>query len=316
MAFPPAPGQAARMERPWRAQHRIDAETAAARIAARFPDLASADVLPLAEGWDNTAFLVGGEWVFRFPRRDVAAPLLEVECAVLPAIAGRLPLAVPVPERVAGPGAGFPYPFAGYRRLAGETACRAGLAEAARVRCAEPLARFLAALHAIPAEEARALGVPPDRLRRLDVAWRVRRARERLEDARRVGGAPGEGLLDAVIADLPASWEPRSDTLVHGDLYARHVLVDGRGDPCGVIDWGDVHVGDPAVDLALAWSFLPAAGRERFRAAYGRIDEDRWRVARLRALCSALNTLVYGLDTGDEALVRESRASLRHVAGA
>ena len=36
---------------------------------------------------------------------------------------------------------------------------------------------------------------------------------------------------------------------VHGDLYSRHLLVDDAGRPCGVIDWGDCHVGDPAVDL-------------------------------------------------------------------
>lgn len=29
---------------------------------------------PLAEGWDNTVFLLDGTWVCRFPRRQLAAP--------------------------------------------------------------------------------------------------------------------------------------------------------------------------------------------------------------------------------------------------
>lgn len=307
-------GQAWAVERPWRSRHELDAKAAAALLAARFPDLAHLRVRPLAEGWDNTAFLVGDEWVFRFPRRDLAAPLLAVECAVLPRIAPRLPLSIPVPERVAGPTGSYPYPFAGYRRLAGETACHLAPGAAARVACATPLADFLATLHALPAAEAAALGAPPDQLRRLDVERRASRARARWGEARRAGAALPGGLLDAVLADLPEAWEPSGDTLVHGDLYARHVLLDERLRPCGVIDWGDLHVGDPAVDLAIAWSFLPARGRARFRAAYGSIDEDRWRIARLRALGHALETLVYGIDVGDPFLVRESEIALRHVA--
>ena len=90
---------------------------------------------------------MNGEWVFRFPRRTIAAPLLEAEGRVLPALAPRLPFPIPRPEWFGHPGAGYPWPFLGYRRLAGQVASDAGLDDAARAALAQPLARFLRARH-------------------------------------------------------------------------------------------------------------------------------------------------------------------------
>ena len=101
--------------------------------------------------------------------------------------------------------------------------------------------------------------------------------------------------------------------MAHGDLYASHLLVDETAALCGVIDWGDVPVGNPGVDLAIAHGFLPAAARDTFRQAYGPIDEDTWRLARLRALSHAAAVVVYGHDIGDTALVREGLVALTHV---
>jgi aminoglycoside phosphotransferase (APT) family kinase protein len=207
----------------------------------------------------------------------------------------------------------FPWPFAGYRRLPGETACRADLDDEQRLRAAEPLARFLRALHAIPVEEAERAGAGPDTLGRTDVEKRRGMIFERL-DALRANGLlddvrPWREIAEAMLSGLP----PTGRALVHGDFYVRHVLVDGRGLPCGVIDWGDVHVGDPAVDLSIAQGFLPPAAREAFRAAYGPIQEDTWRLARFRALYHTLILLLYGADVGDAALVREARTELRNV---
>lgn len=78
-------------------------ELAGRLIARRFPELRGAPVERLASGWDNTVFLVGGDWVFRFPRRQMAIPGVEREIAVLPVLAPRLPLPVPVPRFAGAP---------------------------------------------------------------------------------------------------------------------------------------------------------------------------------------------------------------------
>ena len=78
------------------------------------------------------------------------------------------------------------------------------------------------------------------------------------------------------------------------DLYARHLLVDDDGGLASVIDWGDVHLGDRAVDLAIAHTFLPPVVHEAFRNAYGPVDDTTWSIARLRALWHTLTVLDVG----------------------
>lgn len=72
-------------------------------------------------------------------------------------------------------------------------------------------------------------------------------------------------------------WEGPPTTL-HGDLYARHLLVD-RGRLIGVIDWGDLMAGDPAVDLTVAVTFLPRAAR----ASFEMVRAGLWALAGARA---------------------------------
>ncbi len=301
------------MSEPWAPERTVSPELASDLIARQFPGLAPARVEPMGAGWDNTAYLVNETWVFRFPRRAVAVDLLRTEAAILPPLAARLPLAVPEPRYLGEPEERFPWPFAGYRFLAGRTACHADLDDAQRTRAAEPLARFLRALHAVPRDEALWLGAGPDTLGRLDLTKRRRLTRERLDDLHARGLVADVDPLRDLADDVPAGWEPVASALVHGDLYARHLLVDGAGAVTGVIDWGDVHFGDPVVDLALVPGFLPPAAWPAFRAAYGPVGADAWRVARFKALYVAATLVAYGADVGDAVIVREARTALRFL---
>ncbi|MDQ1553666.1 MAG: hypothetical protein QOK46_744, partial [Microbacteriaceae bacterium] len=50
-----------------------------------------------------------------------------------------------------------------------------------------------------------------------------------------------------------------------------------------IIDFGDLTAGDPATDIAAAWLFFDAAGRDLFRetlARGGALDDATWRRAR------------------------------------
>ncbi|MCP3904481.1 MAG: phosphotransferase [Planctomycetes bacterium] len=301
------------MNRPWTAERDVSADLAQALIETQFPSLAPARLASFGIGWDNTAFLVNDAWVFRFPRREIAVELIETEARLLPVIARRLPLPVPVPTFVGAPGERFPWPFAGYEVIAGRTACVADLDDRQRHAAAPVLAEFLARLHAVGADEARTLGAPPDTIRRMDVAYRAPRIAERLAQCVELGLVDDPGPLGAIFDEVPASWTPAGNTLVHGDLYARHLLVDDGGRPSGIIDWGDVHLGDRSEDVSIAAGFLPPSAHDAFFNVYGEVDEDTWRMARFRALHAAVLVLVYGHDIGDTDLQREARASLRFL---
>src|SRR5271166_1777638 len=101
-----------RMPQPWVAECAVPADLARSLIEAQFPTLLPVSVQPCGEGWDNTAYLVNGAHIFRFPRRRIAVPLLEIETRVLPAIAARLPLPVPRPAFAGQPTERYPWPFA------------------------------------------------------------------------------------------------------------------------------------------------------------------------------------------------------------
>ncbi|MGW7003402.1 phosphotransferase, partial [Streptomyces sp. NPDC054933] len=80
---------------------------------------------------------------------------------------------------------------------------------------------------------------------------------------------------------------------LHGDLHPANVVVlDGT--LSGVIDFGDMCAGDPAVDLAAAWVLLPAGAASRFFDAYAHTDEAMIRRARGLAASKSLFLILMG----------------------
>jgi aminoglycoside phosphotransferase (APT) family kinase protein len=296
------------MSDPWVAEREVTPELALALVREQFPELDARRAEPFGSGWDNTAFLLDGHAVFRFPRKQSTVVLLERESRILPRIAGRLPLAVPDPRWIGRPSERFPWPFAGYPRLDGVPADAAMLTEAERAAAAQPLGRFVATLHATPTE---GLELPPDEIGRTAFARRLPELVQRL-DLLRVRGLIGDPAPWLRLFDeLPAP--PPRTVLVHGDLYVRHLLVDGARRVAGVIDWGDVHAGDPGADLTIAYSFLPPRARDAFFRAYGPADERTRRVARLRAAFHAPALVWFADSVNDPVLLREARTSMRWV---
>lgn len=298
------------MTRPWHAEHPITADLARSLIRARFPDVAAERVEPLGSGWDNTAFLVDGTLVFRFPHKPSAAALLETEARVLPRVAPRLPLAVPDPRWIGEPGDAFPWPFVGYALLPGRPACTLALPAEARAAAAPALGEFLARLHAIPTA---GLPLPGDTLDRTNFRTRMPLLEARLAVLAERGVIEDAAPWLALFRRLPDAAPARAPALVHGDLYACHLLVDERGAVCGVIDWGDVHAGDRAVDLMLLYAFLPSAARDAFLRAYGAVDARDLRVARLRAAFHSVSLAWFALERGDDAVLAEALLAMRFV---
>jgi aminoglycoside phosphotransferase (APT) family kinase protein len=80
-------------------------------------------------------------------------------------------------------------------------------------------------------------------------------------------------LRDEMRAALPSLEAIREGRLLHGDLARMHTYVDPQdGVLTGLVDWGDVQVGDPAWDLAIAACHLasPSEGILRVHAIHQR----------------------------------------------
>jgi aminoglycoside phosphotransferase (APT) family kinase protein len=184
-------------------------------------------ILENDEGYDYEVVVVDHEWVFRFPRRPGVEETLEVEIALLPALAPALPVAVPVFEHVSRD----PF-FVGYRVLRGEPLVDED---------GDGVRAFLEALHsfdssALPVKRHDWLEAYSDQCAEFQRLVFPILDEDRRRQARRLFGE-----VETLVGFEPA--------LVHADLGPAHLLVrDGR--LAGVIDWSDVRVGDPAIDYA------------------------------------------------------------------
>jgi aminoglycoside phosphotransferase (APT) family kinase protein len=301
----------------WQAERTVSVDEAAGLIGAQFAALRGASVTALATGWDNTVFLVGGEWVFRFPRRAVVLPGVRREIAVLPRLAPRLPLPVPVPELIGHPSDRFPWPFWGARHIAGRELAESALAEDDRVAAGRELGVFLRALHD-PALVAVAVdALPRDPLSRAEPAVRAPMARERLARLARGGVWRPDPAVAALLHEGERLGPYAGPVMVsHGDLHVRHLLVDGDARAAGVIDWGDLCVAGPAVDLSLAYGGFSGAARTALLSTYGPVGEENELRARVLAvfLCAALAE--YATDTGRERLLAEALTGITRAATA
>lgn len=156
------------MPHQWEPEQIIEPPLALQLVQEQFAELRAEKIRLLGAGWDNTAFVINDDLIFRFPRRKIAIALLEAEWCFLPKLAARLPLPIPHPRWKGNPTAHFPWLFVGYKMLPGFTACHVNLTEEERGNLAEPIARFLAVLHATPLAEISNCHIPRGNLSRID----------------------------------------------------------------------------------------------------------------------------------------------------
>jgi aminoglycoside phosphotransferase (APT) family kinase protein len=295
------------MQRIWEPEIVVDESLARRLIRAQFPTIAVDSISLLGTGWDNTAFFVDSKYVFRFPRRQVAVELLQRELSALPTISPVVPLLVPFPQFMGEQSPEFKWPFAGYQYLPGKTACQFALNVQDRSRLAVSIATFLRALHDLDATTGRKAGLDEDKLGKLSLEKWLPRIRQHLEDFRAVGYSLDWNALGDWMARIDRM-QPNQGALhvVHGDFYVRHLLLDDAKNLTAVIDWGDVHLSDPAVDLSVIYTFLPPHARTDFLQAYGEVSEFSLYLARMRAIAYGCNLLAYAQDLNDQNLIEES----------
>jgi aminoglycoside phosphotransferase (APT) family kinase protein len=115
---------------------------------------------------------------------------------------------------------------------------------------------------------------------------------------------------------MASEWE-RDPVWFHGDVSSGNLLV--RDPPLGarapggrlaaVLDFGSSGVGDPACDMAIAWTFLPGEARDRFRSERG-VDAATWSRGRGWTLWKSLITMVGALDEDDDEAVAARRREI------
>jgi aminoglycoside phosphotransferase (APT) family kinase protein len=271
----------------------VDAELVRRLVADQFPQWAGLPVRPVANGgWDNWTFHLGPGLSVRMPSASEYALAVGKEHRWLPALASQLPLPIPVPLAKGEPGLGYPHPWSIYSWLDGEPASADRIADP--VRFAVDLADFLSALRGIDPSGGPLPGLH-NWFRGGSLRTYDRQTREALTA---LDGHVDIGLADQIWANaLEARWDG-TQTWFHGDIAQGNLLLND-GQLGAVIDFGTCGVGDPACDLAIAWTLLTAEGRQAFRERLS-VDEGTWARGRGWALWKALATCSWNLDDDDD----------------
>ena len=248
-------------------------------------------------GGDHLLLIVNDDQVFRFPRTGVRDLRLEVE--VLRQLRHRTHIAVPEYDHVEPDGR-----FGGYRYIGGgplTDTLFARLDDGARTDVLDTAARFLIDLHG---------------LLQTDIAWsgdwpRTWTAAQFADRGMTLRLPLIARFVPRLAAPIEAFYRlhrlDRTDrpVIVHGDLVGEHMLVDPNGRRLtGIIDFGDVALGDPAQDLMGFWSYgAEAASRVVGQYDTGHVDPDLLRRSRNHFTRHRIDQLFEHLEAGGRAEV-------------
>lgn len=262
----------------------VDLELVRRLIESQFPQWASLPLKAVASaGTDNALFRIGDEMVVRLPRIDWAIDGVMKEQIWLPRIAPALSFEIPVPVALGEPTVEFPYRWSIYRWCEGENPIlhRVETPEALAV----DLAQFITELRGVDTAGA------PLATRGIPLQERDAPTRKAMDELRSIMDI--SEIEDAWITALAVPPWTKPPVWVHADITPGNILVvDGRLQ--AIIDFGATGIGDPAVDLIVAWNLLPREVRPIFRARAG-VDDATWKRGRGWALSIALIALPYYL---------------------
>lgn len=259
----------------------IDTSLVRRLIASQFPQWENLPIDPVAtSGWDNRTFHLGKDKSVRLPSAAEYALQVEKEHQWLPKLAPALPLLIPVPLAIGHPEFGYPWKWSIYRWLEGETAASAKIDNLTSL--AVDLANFLIALQKIDATDGPSPGLHSFfRGGSLSVYdSETRHAIAALQDK-----------IDTISANdvwktaLSTTWT-HPPVWVHGDISAGNLLVQ-KGKLCAVIDFGQLTTGDPACDIAIAYTLFHGKSRETFQKKLP-YDQGTWARARGWTLWKAM----------------------------
>ena len=228
-------------DQPW-AWNSLDHSSAAKLLAGQFPN---SDLELFGSGDFCLAFRHGNE-VIRVARHLDAAGALKRESCILPKIAPRLPL--PVPRPTYHPPDGYP-PFTVHDEIVGEILTREdweSMPPSSQEKAASDLANFLNTLHTLPIEIGLECG-----LVQIDAAKMAHSLQREAADTIHPFLEPDvQRKFDQTLEIWSSQPEVRRPGLLHCDFGPGHVLYDPSTlQLTGVIDFGDLVIGDPARDF-------------------------------------------------------------------
>jgi aminoglycoside 2''-phosphotransferase len=266
------------------------------------PDFEISSVVLNYQGQNSDVLIVNESWVFRFPKYEHVLQQFRFETALLEALQGRLPLAIPAPCFVNLHDQPLGRAYMGYRLIPGEPLWREVFRqiqdETTLDALAEQLAGFLHALHSLPVHE-----LVSHELSRMDTLeeWLdiYSRMRSKLFDFMRSDARQWTVDHFENYLDEPANFS-YPPVLKHSDFGTSNILYDSENNCItGIIDFSYAGLGDPAYDFAGLLSSYGETFIERCARFYPGLEHILPRV-RFYKGTFALFEALFGIENDDQ----------------
>lgn len=266
-----------------------------------YPQLSIDTVTLNQDGQYNDVLMINDELVFRFAKVPDAIKTLHHEVTILHSIQNRVSLAIPNPiyENVVTSVVGET--FMGYAKIAGEPLWVEALAAIttpeAKKQLAVQLAEFLRELHSIPIQTLLFAQLPlmDTRSEWTDLYEQIQNKlfTYMRPDARQQVANHFEHFLNT-----PQLYD-FGPVLRHGDFGPGNILFDpAQLSITGIIDFGSVNLGDPAVDFAALYGSYGEDFYQQCAAIYPAMVAALPRLHFYRGTF-ALREALFGIENGD-----------------
>ncbi|MFN7038085.1 MAG: phosphotransferase [Alphaproteobacteria bacterium] len=278
-------------------------------------DICINDIELFGEGFDNSAYLINKEFVFRFPHRDFAKDCMENELLLLPYLVDKVSFQITNPIFIGNATEYYPYSFAGYKLLKGQILTNYCNPHVSDIESAITLGTWLKELHSIPISKELCGKIKGNNSWRLNKDNRIQvllNTVTKYEHHFIKGGNDIKFLVSSIenLSNLNFNVDPAKFCCLHGDLYSKHIIVDKAGIPFGLIDWGDTHIGHPAIDLSVGFMIFDESARESFFDSYGKIDDNTLNIAIFRSFCHAIVAYAYFCEIGETNSILWTKAAI------
>jgi aminoglycoside 2''-phosphotransferase len=252
----------------------------------------------LHEGGDDFRVLeINGEWMFRFPRNEISRKALQVEKGFLARFKAISPLPVP-DHKYSGDD------FVGYPKITGallDAEVFQSLSKKGLARIARQMGQFLSAVHTFPVDKAKHLGVTE--------GWSGYHQQAmdcfRDEIAPRLSNSALQKALTCMEGIMSEVFDSK---VIHGDFALEdHVFFDEEKQQlCGVIDFADVTINDPAHDFQNIFEYGGEAFFQNVMEHYQiKSDTTLLKRTKLRSEARPLFETAYSLMFGFEKRFKE-----------
>lgn len=213
------------------------------KLKSDFPNLVIAEIKRIGEGWDNIAYVVNNEVVFRVPKKkteEIAQEILDhtkTEIEFLKRIEGKLPVKSPSIKYVAEDKSYYGYSFANGNQVAYE-----------EIEDKEGFVKLwidtaIALGNSMPLNDATKVGVRQVSLNE----YRLKRVKQVIDS--KILDDELHELAEYTLRNYLAVWNQASQFILHGDPGLGNWVYDEPSNTYTLIDWSDICIGPQEFQL-------------------------------------------------------------------